>query len=74
MVWNLSEHTYDANLFSGSVLDYVFVGYPNPPLEVIFGVCNSIKAWLDTDEENIAVLHCQATRARSFMIAACFLA
>lgn len=74
MVWNLSEHSYQAEIFSTQVIDYIFIGYPNPPLEVLFALCNSIKAWLDTDPDNIAVIHCQATRCRSIMILACFLA
>jgi len=74
MVWNLSEHSYEPEIFSAQVIDYIFIGYPNPPLEVLFALCNSIKAWLDTDIDNIAVIHCQATRCRSIMVLACFLA
>jgi hypothetical protein len=74
MIWNLSEHTYDVSFFDGQVLDNIFIGYPNPPLEAIFSILNSIKAWLDTDPDNIAVLHCQASRSRSLMIAACYMA
>lgn len=74
MIWNLSEHSYDVSFFDGQVLDNIFVGYPNPPLEAIFAILNSIKAWLETDQQNIAALHCQASRSRSLMIAACYLA
>ena len=73
MVWNLSERTYDSRLFGNQVLDFVFMGYPNPPLESIFAIFTSIKGWLDTDSKNVAVVHCQLTQARSQMVLACFL-
>ena len=74
MIWNLSERTYDNSQFEGQVIDYVFVGYPNPPLDMLFSTCTSIQAWLHTDPGNVAVIHCQATRSRSIMTLACFLA
>ena len=74
MIWNLSEHTYDHTPFNSQVIDYVFVGYPNPPLDMLFATCTSVQAWLDTDPANVAVLHCQASRARSALAAACYLA
>jgi len=74
MVWNLGEHVYDTEMFNSQVLEFVFVGYPNPPLEAIFGVCNSMKGWLETDPDNIVVAHCQGNRSRSLMIVSCFLA
>ena len=74
MIWNLSERTYDNAPFGGQVIDYVFVGYPNPPLDMLFATCTSIQAWLNTDPGNVAVVHCQATRSRSAMTLACFLA
>lgn len=74
MIWNLSERTYDNAPFGGQVIDYVFVGYPNPPLDMLFATCTSIQAWLNTDPGNVAVVHCQATRSRSVMTLACFLA
>ena len=59
MVWNLSEYQYDPERFDNQVIDCAYVGYPCPPLEQIFLLCNSIKAWLDSDEENLAIVHCQ---------------
>lgn len=74
MIWNLSEKTYDHTPFNSQVIDYVFVGYPNPPLDMLFATCTSIQAWLDTDPGNVAVLHCQGSKARSVLAAACYLA
>jgi hypothetical protein len=74
MVWNLSENLYETDIFSGQVLDFVFVGYPNPPLGELFAIFNSVSGWLDSDPDNVAVFHCQATRARSYMLVASYLA
>ena len=74
MIWNLSEKVYPSSLFEGQIIDCVFVGYPNPPLAEIFGIFNSITAWLDSDPEHIAVIHCQGTSARSYMVISSYLA
>lgn len=74
MVWNLSEHLYPSTAFEGQVLDFVFVGYPNPPLNEMFGIFNSITGWIHLDPENVAVVHCQTTSARSYMIISSYLA
>lgn len=74
MVWNLSEHLYRSDMFNGQVLDFVFVGYPNPPLSEVFAIFNSVSAWLDSDTDNVAVIHCQQTKARSYMIVSAYLA
>ena len=74
MVWNLSEHLYRSDMFNGQVLDFVFVGYPNPPLSEIFSIFNSVSAWLESDTDNVAVIHCQQTKARSYMIISAYLA
>mmetsp|Transcript_3176 Transcript_3176/g.3425 ORF Transcript_3176/g.3425 Transcript_3176/m.3425 type:complete len:596 (-) Transcript_3176:108-1895(-) len=74
MIWNLSEHLYEAEIFNNQVLEFSFPGYPSPPVDVFFKINRSIKAWLDMDPENVAVIHCQASHARSLIVAACFLA
>lgn len=74
MVWNLSEHLYRSEIFNGQVLDFVFVGYPNPPLGEIFAIFNSISGWLESDLDNVAVIHCQQTKARSYMVVSAYLA
>jgi hypothetical protein len=70
----LSEHLYQTEVFNGQVLDFVFVGYPNPPLCEIFAIFNSISGWLDSDSDNVAVIHCQQTKARSYMLVSSYLA
>ena len=74
MVWNLSEYPHPTQIFAGQSIDFIFVGYPNPPLSALFSIFNSIEKWLASDPNNFALLHCQATKGRSYMILACYLA
>jgi C2 domain of PTEN tumour-suppressor protein len=73
MIWNLSEYQHPADGFSSHTLDFIFVGYPNPPLSVIFSILNGIHGWLESDKDNISILHCQNTKGRSYMILASYL-
>jgi len=73
MIFNLSERTYNARPFHGQVIDHCFSGLPTPPLETLFSVCMSIKAWLSTDLAHVAVMHCQAGLARSLLVLSLFL-
>ena len=74
MVWNLSEYPHPTQIFAGQSIDFIFVGYPNPPLFALFSIFNSIEKWLASDPNSFALLHCQATKGRSYMILACYLA
>lgn len=74
MVWNLSEYIHPTPIFTGQCIDFIFVGYPNPPLSVFFAIFNSVQKWLESDPNNFALLHCQATKGRSYMVLACYLA
>ncbi|OMJ79974.1 hypothetical protein SteCoe_19893 [Stentor coeruleus] len=73
MIWNISEYPHPTNTFSSQTLDFIFVGYPNPPLSVIFSIFSSIQGWLKLDQDNVALIHCQATKGRSYMIMASYL-
>jgi hypothetical protein len=73
MVWNLSEHSYETDAFGDQVIDVLNLGYPCPTMEQVLVTCNSIKAWLDSEHENIAVMHCQASKCRSIMMLAIYL-
>ena len=41
------------------VIELRFAGYPAPPLDKVFTICNSIHGWLNADPKNVAVIHCQ---------------
>lgn len=72
-VWNFSEYKYDTTPFNNQVHEYIFVGYPCPPFLDIMKACKSILEWLNKDQENVAVIHCQTTKCRSAVITSCLL-
>lgn len=73
MIWNISEETYDYSKFNDQVLEYKFPGHPAPPLGLLFKICNSVENWLDADEKNIGVVHCQTGKGRTATLLACIL-
>ena len=73
MIWNISEESYDYNLFNDQVLEYRFPGHPAPPLGLLFKICTSIESWLDADEKNIAIAHCLTGKGRTASLLACVL-
>jgi protein-tyrosine phosphatase len=74
MIWNLSEKSYDYSLLDNQVIEFKFPGYPSPPLNQVFSLCNSIHAWLQADEANVAVIHCQTGKGRTLCAIAWYLA
>ena len=71
-IWNISEYSYNPEPFNDQVYEYVYVGYPNPPLIEIYMVCKEIISWIDVSEDNIAIVHCQKSLIRSYLIFGCF--
>ena len=66
MVYNLcSERVYDPKCFYGRVERFPFDDHTPPHLDLIRQFCVSAKAWLDADEEHIAVVHCKAGKGRT---------
>lgn len=74
LVYNLSEYKYDYNMFKAAVMEYSFPGVPCPSLDSLFMICTSMQSWLLIDPKHVVVLHCQGTKGRSALVAACFLA
>lgn len=73
LIFNISEHPYDSAIFSSQVADYTFPGYPCPPLEALFLLCHELDSWIISDKSHIGIIHCQATRSRSLLIAALYM-
>ena len=59
LICNISEYKYNAELFNNQVIDFVFPGYPNPPLETFFVILKELDSWLSIDAKHIAIIHCQ---------------
>lgn len=58
-VYNLcAEETYDPEYFDGRVEAIPFDDNHVPPLSLIKIFCESVHAWLSSDAQNVAVVHC----------------
>lgn len=72
-IWNVSEYKYSADPFNKQVVECIFQGCPNPPLQEILLICKSIASWLSSQPKNVAIVHCQHSRGRSALIISCLL-
>lgn len=52
---------------------FPFTDHTCPPLESVVNFCESAKAWLDMDENNVVSLHCKAGKGRAGIMAACLM-
>lgn len=56
---------YDPSVFHGRVERYPFKDHNTPPLETMAAFANSVKAWLEADEQNVVNMHCKAGKGRA---------
>ena len=66
IIYNVSEQKYDPVKFNFQVVDFVYPGFPNPPLEMLFVIAMNIEKWLASDNRNIAIIHCQQTMVYNY--------
>lgn len=66
LILNISDEHYDPGYFNNSVKSYLkkvcemfFPGYSCPPLGVVVDICMIIERWLNSDENNIVLIHCK---------------
>lgn len=65
-VYNLcSERYYDSSVFDGRVTRYPFDDHNPPHFDMIRAFCEEASAWLNSDEQNIVVVHCKAGKGRT---------
>lgn len=82
MIWNLSEKSYDTEIFNDQVIEFKFPGYPAPPLQQLFELLTSIDNWLSVSNnndnkdsnDNVAIIHCQTGRGRTVTVISAYLA
>ncbi|GBG62257.1 hypothetical protein CBR_g29865 [Chara braunii] len=73
-VYNLcSELSYDASNFGGRVEVLPFDDYHAPPLSLVKLFCESVSEWLDSDPENVVVVHCKAGKGRTGLMVCSYL-
>ncbi|WVQ98271.1 hypothetical protein IAU59_005394 [Kwoniella sp. CBS 9459] len=67
-IWNLCplyENAYSPESMHGRVSRYPFPDHHPPPLPLLPLAVREMTAWLEGDEERVAIIHCKAGKGRS---------
>jgi tensin len=73
MVFNVSERSYDTSKFNNQVLDFGWPDHLAPSLDRLSSVCKSMKSWLDSAPQHVAVVHCKGGKGRTGCVIAAFI-
>lgn len=75
LIFNLSERKYDVDYvcFEHRVVELGFPDHYSAPLELLLALTKSIDAWLASDPEHVAVVHCLAGKGRTGLVVAAYL-
>jgi len=72
-VYNLSGIGYDTTPFNRNVSIHQWKDHHSPTLVLLAELCQHMKDFLDKDEENVAVIHCNAGKGRTGTLIACYM-
>ncbi|KAF8766495.1 Tensin-1 like protein [Argiope bruennichi] len=73
MVFNLSEKRYDLAKFNNRVFEFGWPPNLAPPLERLCSICKSVDSWLNSDPQNIAVIHSKGDKGRAGVVIAAYM-
>ncbi|GFS81813.1 tensin-3 [Nephila pilipes] len=73
MVFNLSEKRYDLAKFNNRVFEFGWPPNLAPPLERLCSICKSVDSWLNSDPQNIAVIHSKGDKGRAGIVIAAYM-
>ncbi|KAG8199629.1 hypothetical protein JTE90_009463 [Oedothorax gibbosus] len=73
MVFNLSEKRYDLAKFNNRVYEFGWPSNLAPPLERLCSICKSIDSWINSDPQNVAVIHSKGDVGRAGIVIAAYM-
>ena len=74
LIAEMGKAMQDAHRLDAIVVhDFAFLDHEVPGLSRIQVFCNNVKAWLQLDPQNVAVLMCRSGRNRTGIMACCYL-
>lgn len=74
MIFNLSNRKYDYSYFNNQVIDqFGWEDHNAPELYKLFIATAQAIAFLQKNEQNVVIVHCQAGKGRTGMLICCIL-
>jgi len=73
MIFNLSQLEYEKDKFDNNIMPMGWPDHHNPPLDLLFSIMKTMHAWLSSDKNNVAVVHCLAGKGRTGTVIVCYL-
>ena len=73
LVFNFSDRKYNYAKFDNRVEEYEWKDHHAPKIVVLFAACKRMYEFLEEDDRNVIVVHCNAGKGRTGTSIACFL-
>nr|XP_021327488.1 tensin-2 isoform X1 [Danio rerio] len=70
---NLSEKRHDICRLNPKVEEFGWPDLHAPPLDKICAVCKTMENWLNSDPNNVVVLHCKGNKGKTGVIVAAYM-
>lgn len=65
MIFNLSGRKYSYEKFDGKVKDYDWEDHQAPALYTVFEICQQMLNFLEQNDKNVVVVHCNHGKGRT---------
>lgn len=75
-VFNMSGRQYDDQKFraaNSKVIDFPWEDHHSPAIHILFQACQLMYSYLQEDNQNVVVVHCNAGKGRTGTLISCFL-
>ena len=72
-IYNMSGKSYDTSPFDGQVETAQWADHHSPTLHLLARLCHQMFKFLQDDDKNVCVIHCNAGKGRTGTLIACYL-